>query len=160
MRCCIGRSSAMQTHVTKSKIHAPEALTDDYQSNTFSRFLLWWRDRLLKVVSGTWRRCAVHLYRQVLLHHMPLSAAIFRTQLPIVYSKIENVHTIDQIVHPAVRAVLGYYQNERVSRFTMTGTCLRALASVQLILYGWPYQRCKGSQRQLHLQGTTGCAGY
>ena len=37
----------------------------------------------------------------------------FEHNYRIVYSKIENVHTIDQIVHPAVRAVLGYYQNEK-----------------------------------------------
>jgi D-glycero-alpha-D-manno-heptose-7-phosphate kinase len=34
----------------------------------------------------------------------------FEHNYRIVYSKIENVRTIDEIVHPAVRAVLGYYQ--------------------------------------------------
>lgn len=37
----------------------------------------------------------------------------FEHNYRIVYSKIENVRTIDEIVHPAVRAVLGYYQCEK-----------------------------------------------
>ncbi len=37
----------------------------------------------------------------------------FEHNYRIVYSKIENVRTIDAIVHPAVRAVLGYYHCEK-----------------------------------------------
>ena len=37
----------------------------------------------------------------------------FEHNYRIVYSKIENVRTIDEIVHPAVRAVLGYYRCEK-----------------------------------------------
>lgn len=37
----------------------------------------------------------------------------FEHNYRIVYSKIENVRTIDEIVHPAVRAVLGYYHCEK-----------------------------------------------
>jgi len=37
----------------------------------------------------------------------------FEHNYRIVYSKIENVRTIDEIVHPAVRAVLGYYHSEK-----------------------------------------------
>lgn len=36
----------------------------------------------------------------------------FEHNYRIVYSRIENVRTIDEIVHPAVRAVLGYYHCE------------------------------------------------
>lgn len=36
----------------------------------------------------------------------------FEHNYRIVYSKIENVRTIDEIVHPAVRAVLGHYHCE------------------------------------------------
>lgn len=37
----------------------------------------------------------------------------FEHNYRIVYSKIENVRTIDEIVHPAVRAVLGYFHCEK-----------------------------------------------
>lgn len=37
----------------------------------------------------------------------------FEHNYRIVYSKIENVRSIDEIVHPAVRAVLGYYHCEK-----------------------------------------------
>jgi len=37
----------------------------------------------------------------------------FEHNYRLVYSKIENVRTIDEIVHPAVRAVLGYYHCDK-----------------------------------------------
>jgi D-glycero-alpha-D-manno-heptose-7-phosphate kinase len=37
----------------------------------------------------------------------------FEHNFRIVYSKIENVRTVDEIVHPAVRAVLAYYRCEK-----------------------------------------------
>ena len=53
---------------------------------------------------------SIDKYCYITCRHLP---QFFEHKYRIVYSKIENVRTIDEIVHPAVRAVLGYHQCER-----------------------------------------------
>jgi D-glycero-alpha-D-manno-heptose-7-phosphate kinase len=53
---------------------------------------------------------AIDKYCYITCRYLP---QFFEHNYRIVYSKIENVRTIDEIGHPAVRAVLGYYHNEK-----------------------------------------------
>ena len=44
---------------------------------------------------------------------MPLSSSVFEHRFRVVYSKIENSHTVDEISHPAVRETLKLMQITR-----------------------------------------------
>jgi len=52
----------------------------------------------------------------------------FEHRIRVVYSKIENCQSVDEIVHPAVREVLRFLKIERGVRSTTTATCPRAAA--------------------------------
>ncbi|CAI8284881.1 MAG: D-glycero-alpha-D-manno-heptose 7-phosphate kinase [Gammaproteobacteria bacterium] len=53
---------------------------------------------------------SIDKYCYITCRHLP---QFFEHKYRIVYSKIENVRTIDKIAHPAVRAVLGYHHCEK-----------------------------------------------
>ena len=53
---------------------------------------------------------AIDKYCYITCRYLP---QFFEHNYRIVYSKIENVRVIDEIAHPAVRAVLAYYQCEK-----------------------------------------------
>ena len=83
-------------------------LANDRHTHPLPYFILRRRHGLSLVVSGrTRRRRARDQHRQILLHHLPPSAAwFFEHRHRIVYSKIETVKNVADIKHPSARAVV------------------------------------------------------
>jgi len=83
------------------------------------------RDRLPLIASSTGQGPRGG-HRQVLLHHVPGASPLLEHRHRIVYSKVETVKTVDEIVHPSVRETVKHLNLDVASRSTTTATSPRA----------------------------------